>query len=375
MNINPTHEYELKEAATLTGIPASSLRRAINSDGTLKGRLVPWGKREKWLVQGDALIAYLGRQSENLPLCESIEEWVHNMESGTLTGKPFSPETIRAYRYGLQKLITLAGVTSPRDVTAKALAAALSMVPTDHEKRKCHHSVKNIIHKACISFARFLGAPQSEIEAMRRLAPRRAHPPRKTVATASQVEALLEIATQKLSRPEEIAATRLFILLLAVCGLRISEAVDLEMKDVDTDRGILWVRSGKGGKDRMVPYPKDVAAALESWLKLRPKGAKHLVVSKDGSPFTRYRLNRQVRRWGAVIGLEITPHGLRRSAATIWHNNRGMSLDRVRRLLGHSRIATTQAYLMEGEEDLMAYIHGVEAEPGAKEPTKTGLYD
>ncbi|WP_341836413.1 tyrosine-type recombinase/integrase [Chitinophaga pollutisoli] len=137
--------------------------------------------------------------------------------------------------------------------------------------------------------------------------------------------------------------------LLYSCGLRRSEAVALEAVDVWPDRGVLYVRRGKGARRRVVPLASRAAASLGAylrWLSVQlPGGSQRLLVGSRGQALTGDRLCRLVRELGERAGLDavVTPHRLRHSIATHLLA-RGMSLEQVRDFLGHRHADTTQIY-------------------------------
>ena len=64
---------------------------------------------------------------------------------------------------------------------------------------------------------------------------------------------------------------RMSLTLMYTCGLRVSEAVNLRLEDIDSRRKVVWVRNGKGYKDRSVPLPTQTLAQLRAyWLRHRP---------------------------------------------------------------------------------------------------------
>ncbi|WP_126243476.1 tyrosine-type recombinase/integrase [Chitinophaga rhizosphaerae] len=137
--------------------------------------------------------------------------------------------------------------------------------------------------------------------------------------------------------------------LLYSCGLRRSEAVALEAADVWPERGVLYVRRGKGSRRRVVPLASRASASLSAclcWLSVRlPGGSQQLLVGSRGQAMTGDRLCRLVRELGERAGLEapVTPHRLRHSIATHLLA-RGMALEQVRDFLGHRHADTTQIY-------------------------------
>jgi integrase/recombinase XerD len=134
------------------------------------------------------------------------------------------------------------------------------------------------------------------------------------------------------------------------CGLRASEAVGLEVTDIDLETGVLRAR-GKGCKERIVPVGSAAARALAIYLqRSRPAlvGLRHeprLFVNHRGAGLTRQGLYKIVQRHARTAGLEdrMSPHTLRHTFATHLLAG-GCDLRSVQEMLGHSDIATTQLY-------------------------------
>ena len=135
--------------------------------------------------------------------------------------------------------------------------------------------------------------------------------------------------------------------LMYACGLRVSEVVDLRLKDADIDSGILAC-TGKGSKTRRIPIGKSALKWLKSYLAARQKieeiGVENLFVSSLGRPLNRQIIHKFIGEYAAKCGLEgVSPHTLRHSFATHLIQNRA-DVRSVQQLLGHSDISTTQIY-------------------------------
>jgi integrase/recombinase XerD len=129
------------------------------------------------------------------------------------------------------------------------------------------------------------------------------------------------------------------------CGLRLSEVLRLRIADLDSACGILWVRGGKGGKDRGVPLPDCLLQELRAyWRKYRP--ANYLFATAQGRPMHPGNLQRIFRRALVRSGLTkaASVHTLRHCYATHMLEA-GMDLPTLQRLLGHSNVQTTVGYL------------------------------
>ena len=132
-------------------------------------------------------------------------------------------------------------------------------------------------------------------------------------------------------------------------GLRVSEIINLEVKNVNLNRGVIQV-FGKGAKERKVPlgdYAIEYINKYNSQVRSKNpnKSSKYLFLSKYGEPLTRQYFFKMIRKYALLAGIDrpISPHILRHSFAThLLENN--ADLRAVQEMLGHTNIATTQIY-------------------------------
>jgi integrase/recombinase XerD len=143
---------------------------------------------------------------------------------------------------------------------------------------------------------------------------------------------------------------RALLELMYACGLRASEAIGLEVGDVDLDAGVLRAR-GKGAKERLVPIGREAILATRAYRdRGRPalvglRDEPRLIVNRRGSGLTRQGLYKIVQRYARDVGLEgrMSPHTLRHTFATHLLAG-GCDLRSLQEMLGHADIATTQIY-------------------------------
>lgn len=140
---------------------------------------------------------------------------------------------------------------------------------------------------------------------------------------------------------------RALLEVLYASGLRVSEAVNLKISDLDLDAGVLNCH-GKGSKERRVPLGRSAVDWLLKYLAVRGRNENTknslLFVSKLGKPITRGDAYNLVRNCAEKAGLEnVSPHTLRHSFATHLLQ-RGADSRSVQAMLGHSDISTTQIY-------------------------------
>lgn len=131
-------------------------------------------------------------------------------------------------------------------------------------------------------------------------------------------------------------------------GLRVSEIIFLKINDIDFENGFLKV-SGKGSKERIVPLNHRALKKIKHYIsEIRPKFLKnkqssHVFLTSRGMPMTRQRFWQSLKRYGNLVGLDLSPHTLRHSFATHLLEG-GADLRSVQKMLGHSDISTTQIY-------------------------------
>ena len=167
---------------------------------------------------------------------------------------------------------------------------------------------------------------------------------RAEVYARSEVEAILSAPRQ----PRD----RAFLMTVYACGLRVSEAKDLEVTDIDRARMQLRVRKGKGAKERVLPLSKRLLEELTHYWRAQRQGkAGHdspllFLGETAGKPISlssaRKIYNRAVQQCG--VRRKGGLHVLRHSFATHLIES-GVELPLVQRLMGHSNLRTTALYL------------------------------
>ncbi len=175
------------------------------------------------------------------------------------------------------------------------------------------------------------------------------------VLTRGEVEKLL---SQPRGTEPAALRDRALLEVMYACGLRASEAIGLELMDVDVEEGVLRAR-GKGSKERVVPIGQAALKALRVYLERgRPKLVKgapeaHLFVNFRGGHLTRQGLYKIVRRHALTAGLadRMSPHTLRHTFATHLLSG-GCDLRSVQEMLGHADVSTTQLYTHLSSERL-----------------------
>lgn len=176
--------------------------------------------------------------------------------------------------------------------------------------------------------------------------------------TVQEIDELLEQPARR--NTPEAKRDRAMLELMYATGLRVTELVSLDLKDVNLDSENPHVRLiGKGNRERQLPLFDTAATEVTEYIKAaRPRlvGNRQetaLFVNRRGERLTRQGFWLILKGYAEEAGIEgrVTPHTLRHSFAT--HMLRGgMDIHKVQELLGHANISTTQVYTQVSREHI-----------------------
>jgi len=189
------------------------------------------------------------------------------------------------------------------------------------------------------------------------------------VLTPGDIKSLFEATELLTTRADfEILQTRdkAIIAILYFCGLRRTEAVKLNIEDINLETATVHVKHGKGYKERLVPIHPNNIKYLEEYIyesrleliKNRVENAFFISMRKTRmsgqTMLVRLKQMQHLSDNQSLKSKNITLHTLRHSIATHLLQN-GMSLEQISRFLGHSSLESTQIYthLVDKEEDKM----------------------
>jgi integrase/recombinase XerD len=215
--------------------------------------------------------------------------------------------------------------------------------------------------------------PASEIEL-----PKQPQRLPRALLSVQEIEAILAEA-----EPKSVIGLRdrAMLEVLYSTGLRRMELCSLKRYDVDVTRELVFVREGKGGRDRVVPLGARAAAWVERYLaEVRPELAagetEYLFVTDHGEPMTAYVLANKVKRYMAFAGIEKPGacHLFRHACATHMLEN-GADIRFIQALLGHAKLETTQIYThvsIEKLKEIHAATHPARLKrPGSDESARS----
>ena len=181
--------------------------------------------------------------------------------------------------------------------------------------------------------------------------------PRVLIATLSnsQIKRLLSVVDPRTAKGFRDYC---IMIMLLDTGIRLSELVNLQMDNLDLERGVFKVM-GKGDRERLVPFGAKVQMALWKYVhKYRPEpfhpNIHNLFLRANGSPLTSDQVYRLIRNYGRQIGIEgvrCSPHTFRHTFAKNFLVNGG-DLFTLQKILGHSSLAVVRMYVELTPEDV-----------------------
>ncbi len=197
--------------------------------------------------------------------------------------------------------------------------------------------------------------------------------PSKAVSTPKLARTLPRIMTEEemndfLNRIAEGAATgnaalirdRAILELLYASGLRVSELVGLDLRQVNFGDGMVLVR-GKGNKERIVPFGSKARDAMNAYLPVRERTQREnrktsgaLFLNRRGGRLTTRSVDRLLKKYARQLfpNVRVSPHGLRHAFASHLLAE-GADLRAIQEMLGHKSLATTQKYTQVSIKQLM----------------------
>ena len=146
---------------------------------------------------------------------------------------------------------------------------------------------------------------------------------------------------------------KLILLLYYTCGFRLSELINLRVRDIDFDEKVVWVRSGKGGKDRLTIISEEVLNQVLGHISGKKNEDFIFISRKTKGPHSPRNIQYIIQKAKAKANLSKDPHihTLRHSFATHLLEDK-IDIRFIQELLGHSDLSTTQIYTKVSKKEI-----------------------
>ena len=167
------------------------------------------------------------------------------------------------------------------------------------------------------------------------------------VLSVKEIDSIISVID--LSQPQG-QRNRAIIETLYSCGLRVSEAVNLQLSNIYFDEEFVKV-TGKGSKQRLVPIAKSALKEIKNWmidrntLHIQKGNEDYVFLNRNGRKLTRAMIFHFIKEYAEMAGIKktISPHTFRHSFATHLLEG-GANLRAIQEMLGHESILTTEIY-------------------------------
>lgn len=270
-------------------------------------------------------------------LDDTVEERLKVLSEHLLAGR-YSHQTVKGYLGVLRRFLWYFREKDPADITFQDLEKFNSEFIL---KRNLSSSYQNQLISALKLYYGIYPGKKMLLDLLERPRKERKLP---VILSPEEVQRVIQ-GTRNLKH-------KCILSLIYSGGLRISEAVNMKIRDIDSGRMVIHIRQAKGRKDRVVGLSENLLRLLrEYYYEYRPK--EYLFEGQKGGKYSdrsiQSMFKRQVRRAG--IRKEVTVHNLRHSFATHLLEA-GVGLSYIQELLGHSSPKTTQIYAQVSRKKL-----------------------
>ncbi|BEU05206.1 tyrosine recombinase XerC [Agarivorans sp. OAG1] len=272
---------------------------------------------------------------------DDIERFLHYLE----VERRYSPATISSYQRSLlqqSKLLENLGCSSWPQVTSANVRSVLLKLKTSGLSAR---SMANKLSALRSFFNYLLQQQKVSLNPVAGVSAPKQNKPLPKNLDVDSLNQLLSMQGDDLVASRDLAMMELFY----ASGMRLAELVSLNVQDIDFKQRQVIV-TGKGNKQRWVPFGSKAEQALKHWLKQRrllvmDEEEPALFVSVRQQRISHRTVQKRLQHWAQQMQLSSTlhPHKLRHSFATHLLESSG-DLRVVQELLGHANLATTQVY-------------------------------
>ncbi|RFU60789.1 site-specific tyrosine recombinase/integron integrase [Peribacillus glennii] len=240
----------------------------------------------------------------------------------------FSPDTIRSYRISLTQFFSFCKKDFS-DVKATDVRAWLSSLEEQGLKPRT-------IHLKLSALKSFLEENLTKKN------------PTLTVKTPKKDDSLpYYLSRREITLLQELTRNdlrdRALVETLYATGVRISELINIKLEDIKWENRQIWIRKGKGNKERFVLFSHDCAERLKAYLENRKINSDFLFSNSRGGRWNRTLIEIRFQKFSETLGFKVRPHTMRHTfAAHLAEKNMPQSY--IQELLGYVNINTTRIY-------------------------------
>ncbi|SFD39872.1 integrase/recombinase XerD [Bacillus sp. OV194] len=249
----------------------------------------------------------------------------------------FSSETVRSYKMALNQFFSFCEKNYDEVKATDIRAWLASMEENSLKPRTIHLKLSAIksFYQYCMEENKIKKNPTMTV-----------HTPKKDDSLPYYLSrrqiALLQEHTKNDLRDRAIVDT------LYATGVRVSELLQIRLEDIKWETRQIWIRNGKGNKERFVLFTHECSERLKTYIKNRKYENVYLFPNNRGGHLSRIFVEKKFQEFSKALGFRVVPHTMRHTfAAHLAEKN--MPQSNIQELLGHVNINSTRIYtrLME----------------------------
>ncbi|WP_256816037.1 site-specific tyrosine recombinase/integron integrase [Cytobacillus sp. Bac17] len=244
----------------------------------------------------------------------------------------FSAETIRSYKIALKQFFLFSG----KNYTEVKAADVRSWLASLEEKGLKPRSVRMKL-SAVKSFYHYC----MEEKKIRKNPMRAIDNPKKEDSIPYYLNRRQLAMLQELTRHDP--RDRAIVETLYATGVRVSELLEIKHEDIKWENRQIWIRKGKGNKERFVLFTHECAERLKAYLGCQKKESPYLFPNNRGGHLSRVFVEKRFQEFSALLGFKVVPHTMRHTFAAHLAEKK-MKPAYIQDLLGHDNINSTRIY-------------------------------
>lgn len=275
----------------------------------------------------------LAKKSTELTLYDDENKKIVKSFLGCLLVEGKSKGTIEQYGYSLKRLFDFVGNRKYSEITTADIMAWLAQMKLSGVKSA---TIRNQRSNISPFFTWLYHNRMIERNPCDPIKPIKVPSEEKRAFSSEDVDTIRTICKSPFERA--------LVEMLLCTGLRINELGNLKLEDVDFDKMVVHVKNGKGGKDRTTFITPVAKKYLTKYLKWNKHKSEYVFTTRLDGRYKNNSFGEVMRDMSKRCDIHIHPHRFRRTLATDLAR-KGMPIQEIQKLLGHSKISTTQTYI------------------------------
>tara|TARA_R110002072_G_scaffold7503_2_gene40937 strand:- start:732238 stop:733158 length:921 start_codon:yes stop_codon:yes gene_type:complete len=288
----------------------------------------------------------------------SIEQLLKEFCKCSIHFRGVSPQTAKRYREHISYFYKYAKISSASEITKKKVLLFFMYGRTERHWKprtfRTYYMSLRVFFRWCVREGYMEQNPTEDIEL-----PRIERPLPKGLSKQQAIQLLEMVYNYPFETTYQKFRNHAIFAMFIFAGLRKGELLSLNYGDVDVEQQTIFVRRGKGAKDRIVPMSNTLAGILKNYRRERKKKNKTCIKfftsSKHDCGFTVHGLKHLTEKLRKNISIQFTIHQLRHTFATLMMEG-GCDIYSLSKMLGHCDIKTTTIYLSASVEHLRSQL-------------------